>query len=185
MALTYLDSLQATWIYRQISVALRGSGVTHKDPEQNCVYKAPTIRLLSAYILSLVDVEGGTAPAHETQAQDRRLRELLQHYTQDFPSRPLNLRDRAPGHDSVLVTGTTGGLGANILRHLLEDPSVEIVYAFNRPSSNIDAQRETFDRYGLDVALLRSPKMKFVCGDLTQPFFGLDESLFKEVRRFA
>lgn len=81
----------------------------------------------------------------------------------------------------MLLTGTTGGLGANILRHLLADPSVGVVYAFNRSSASLDAQRAMFVRYGLDIALLDSSKMRFIRGDLKEPSFGLDQSLFAEV----
>lgn len=43
-------------------------------------------------------------------------------------------------------------------------------------------QRDTFIRNGLDEDALDSLKLKFLTGDLSQPSFGLDLTVYKEVR---
>ena len=56
------------------------------------------------------------------------------------------------------------------------------VYAFNRPSRNVvQRQMDAFVKHGVLEDCLRSPKYCLVEGDLTKPFFGLEEKVFEEV----
>ncbi|CAA7270507.1 unnamed protein product [Cyclocybe aegerita] len=83
----------------------------------------------------------------------------------------------APSEEVVLITGTTGTLGANVLEKLLENPSVKLVYALNRVSQNStslsDRQEAVFVRQGLDASPLESGKLVLLEGDLAEDHFGL------------
>ena len=81
----------------------------------------------------------------------------------------------------ILVTGTTGGLGCHILKHLLGDPLVVRVFAYNKSSSSVEAQRAAFVQNGLNVELLDSYKLRFVFGDMHKPLLGLTVPAYKEV----
>ena len=81
----------------------------------------------------------------------------------------------------ILVTGTTGGLGCHILKHLLGDPLVVRVFAYNKSSSSVEAQRAAFVQNGLNVELLDSYKLRFVFGDMHEPLLGLTVPAYKEV----
>lgn len=147
---------------------------------QNSVYQAPSVAQLSGVVLEIAgNVQDSRNPTATPRAQI--LRELVSQYTASFPARPVALRQPTNDLDIVLVTGTTGGLGAHILVHLLQDPAVGVVYALNRVSASIKQQRTTFDRYGLDDGLLDSSKLRFLMCDLSQPSFGLDLSVYEEV----
>ncbi|KAF4610126.1 hypothetical protein D9613_010407 [Agrocybe pediades] len=87
----------------------------------------------------------------------------------------------APGSaEVVLVTGTTGTLGSNLLAKLLQDPAVSKVYAFNRPGASGETShvrhRTAFARQGLSLPLLVSPKLVLLEGDLTKENFGLSSA---------
>ena len=84
--------------------------------------------------------------------------------------------------DVVLITGTTGGFGCDILHHLLLDDEIGTVYAFNRRGSNALArQYARFRERGLDENLLESDKFKMVEAELDTPGLGVDSALLDEV----
>ncbi len=107
---------------------------------------------------------------------------LVAKYTQDFAERPAVLREPAQGGDVVLTTGTTGGLGCHILVQLLSDDAVKTVYALNRPSADlVRRHQDVFQRNGLDLEWLRSPKLCLLEGTLTEPALGLDNPTYAKV----
>ncbi|ESK96774.1 hypothetical protein Moror_6646 [Moniliophthora roreri MCA 2997] len=86
--------------------------------------------------------------------------------------------------DTVLVTGTTGALGCNILSQLLARDDVTHVFALNRGNpdkSAMDRQAHTFVSQGVPVTLLSSPKLTVLEGDMSLPNFGLDISIHEEL----
>ena len=89
------------------------------------------------------------------------------------------------GDRVVLLTGSSGSLGSQILALLLTHKNVTKVYAFNRPSteglSSLERHRRTFQDRGLDTALLSSPKLSFVEGQTDLKNLGLAAELFAEV----
>jgi thioester reductase-like protein len=87
----------------------------------------------------------------------------------------------------VLLTGSTGNLGSQILASLLNDPRVEKVYALNRASSESRSMfvrhQERFEDKALDATLLTSERLVFVEGDTAHLRFGLSEAIYDEVSR--
>ncbi|KDR73164.1 hypothetical protein GALMADRAFT_158296 [Galerina marginata CBS 339.88] len=113
--------------------------------------------------------------------------EMLAKYSREMnPSTPaVALETSLPltsHHDDVvLITGTTGTLGSNILAQLLQNNDITLVYALNRfgksNNSIIQRQRSIFSRQGLPLSLLDSPKLVLLEGDLVAE----DLSLPKDV----
>ncbi|KAG6835445.1 hypothetical protein H0H93_001393 [Arthromyces matolae] len=87
----------------------------------------------------------------------------------------------------VLLTGSTGSLGSEILSKLLENDRVAHVYAFNRPSNRGDTieerQMKPFRERGLNTDLLRSPKLSYILGDATQPDLGIERDQYNLLRK--
>ncbi|KAF9047970.1 hypothetical protein BDP27DRAFT_1434385 [Rhodocollybia butyracea] len=86
----------------------------------------------------------------------------------------------------VLVTGTTGGLGSYLLAELLQDPSVSLVYALNRPSSSatiLERQTAAFQDRKLDVTLLDSNKLVFIEGDTSKTDLDLPASVYQLLQK--
>jgi Male sterility protein len=71
----------------------------------------------------------------------------------------------------VLVTGTTGALGAHLLEILLVDSTVDGVFALNRRRPRSTKERAHlrheagFHKRGINQELLKSPKLMFVDAD--------------------
>ncbi|KAF5350345.1 hypothetical protein D9758_012816 [Tetrapyrgos nigripes] len=184
------DSLQAIWIKNSLSRALKQLGCT---PPSNLVYAYPSINKLTAFFLEVLD-NGATGYVDHT----KNMKEMLKKYSDGFP---LQVREQSNSSafasssrptKTVLVTGTTGTLGCNILYDLLKDPGVRRVYALNRHNNRLwldDRQRRAFVERGLDEDLLcaswSSGKLVMVEGDWTKEDFGLgaegDRELFEEI----
>ena len=167
----------------------------------NIMYQNPTISGLAEYIAGCVQADRARNTngvigvnginGHPVNGQgDRRpnkrdeLQSLVDKYTSEL-SRTLK-RTRK---DRIILTGSSGSFGINILASLVESPDVEKVYAFSRRptdgTSLTERHLHALKRSGLRTSLLDSRKVVLVESDLTLPDFGLDPDLLAEVRRFA
>ena len=150
---------------------------------QNTVYSHPTIEALSSFLVALVaDPEGVT----DNKSGKARIEEMIEKYSAGLDG---TLR-AAPSVTTarpyvVLLTGSTGNLGAQILASLLGVENVGRVYALNRPSSGpksmLERHRERFKDKALDVSLLASKKLVFVEGDAALPNLGMADNTYNEV----
>ena len=147
----------------------------------NIMFQAPTIAALTDAILrSLSDA---TVP-ESTASTPEDLVRLAERYSANIPARPSNLRVREGTKDVVLVTGTTGGFGCDILEHLLRDEEISLVYAFNRKGTKAsERQRARFRERGHDERLLDSSKFRMVEADLQLADFGIEPELRKEIQQ--
>ena len=146
----------------------------------NIIFQAPTVAALADMLLRNLQDAAVSASAASTP-QD--LIRMAERYSAHLPSRPPSLRVRDSTADVVLVTGTTGSFGCDILEHLLRDEETSMVYAFNRKGTNAsERQRARFRERGHDERLLDSPKFRMVEADLQLADFGIDPRLLEEVR---
>lgn len=84
----------------------------------------------------------------------------------------------------VLVTGSTGNLGAQLLETMLQDEKVERVYAMNRASSSssmLERHVERFQDKALNASLLSSEKLVFIEGEAAQDNLGLSAATYNDV----
>ena len=174
-------SLQAAWIRNTALRAIRDySALAAKRLPINVVYQFPTIVSLTDAISRAVH---GSFPATPdgVSTTDHLIR-LSRLYSSDLPARPAQLVPRHRGRDVVLVTGTTGGFGCDMLEHLLQDEDVHVVYAFNRKGVPLmERHVARFRERDLDEDLLLSPKLKLIESELDVPSFGVDPLLLDEV----
>ena len=111
---------------------------------------------------------------------------LARKYGSSFPEHTSSttLNEKRIG-DIVLITGTTGSIGASTLAELLESPKVEKVYALNRFHRKgpplIIRQKLALISQGLKGDLIHSEKLVILEGDLGRPGLGLEESILQEV----
>ncbi|TBU32715.1 acetyl-CoA synthetase-like protein [Dichomitus squalens] len=174
------DSLQATWIRNTLLRAVRETSPTSaKLLPMSIVYQAPTISALTEAVLHILHNKGVAPTA--TTAHDLVL--IAEKYSSNLPPRPAQLRARQSDKDVVLITGTTGGFGCDVLEHLLRDERVERVYAFNRPGSQaMERQLTRFKERALDESLLTTPKFRMIEAALDVPGFGIEPQLLDEIR---
>ncbi|KAG6818492.1 hypothetical protein H0H93_004583 [Arthromyces matolae] len=121
-----------------------------------------------------------TDPAQKS-ATTSAIEALLERYSLGL--KPLLERStHLKGPLVVLLTGSTGNLGSEILARLLENDRVERVYTFNRPSARGDTieerQLEPFRQRSLNTELLRSSKLSHVIGDATQADLGIERDQY-------
>ncbi|EJC99103.1 acetyl-CoA synthetase-like protein [Fomitiporia mediterranea MF3/22] len=180
-----LDSLQATWIRNSILRALRETNQSaSRSIPASFVYDHPTISRLSRFIHGVV---AGALPESTDSKEAKRaeLRSLIEKYTQTFPEFKGGKLSQTDGA-VVLLTGSTGSLGSNILAKLLQNPGVKCVYTLSRPSSNGISAKErhvkAFEREALDVKLLDGSKVLLLEGDASRADFSVDKDAFAEMQ---
>ncbi|KAI9464124.1 acetyl-CoA synthetase-like protein [Lactarius psammicola] len=181
------DSLQSTYIRNSVLHGLRETKPeAAKLVSASFVYEHPSIERMATFLSKAV-TDPRSAVGVSLKGRGQELQALVEKYTEAFPSRPVvNGSGRSlPAGDTYLLTGTTGGLGSNMLSRLLASPTVMRVYAFNRPSRAATSearQRSAFEKRGLDTSLLSSQKLVYVEGDLNAPTFALNDRLYGEIR---
>ncbi|KAF7316041.1 Aminoadipate reductase [Mycena indigotica] len=172
------DSLQATFLRHRIAAVLPPKA----DLESNFVYANPTIVRLARAIHELQ--VSGECPA--TAADPRMTIEaMIARHSQGLNQPIGSAHDSAPSRAVVLLTGSTGGLGSHLLRFLLQHPSVERVYAFNRPGRNglsiSHRQSSAFKEHALDTSILSSPKLTYLEGDSSRADLGLPSAMYSQL----
>ncbi|KAF7302847.1 Acetyl-CoA synthetase-like protein [Mycena kentingensis (nom. inval.)] len=179
------DSLQATWIRNSIlRVAMTSQVLSPKAVPMNLVYDHPSIEGIAQFLVSAA--RGSANKEQQSKSSAEEMRELVAKYTaMPFPVRRADAAEATP--TGVLVTGTTGALGSQLLAELLRADK-GTVYALNRFSFEATAtleerQRATFENQGLDVQLLQSSKLRLLEADLALPDFGLGVDAFAEMRQ--
>ncbi|TFY76506.1 hypothetical protein EWM64_g7507 [Hericium alpestre] len=174
------DSLKATWIRNTILRVLREStDVQAQKIPGDFIYQHPYVSSLASFLSSLV--LGKSEATQSNRAAD--MVAMVEKYTQNIPQHVPSLPQ--PQKDTILLTGSTGGLGANILAHLVADPAVARIYAFNRKSSKQslhDRQVEALRSRGLDTSLASSEKVVLVEADVSQENLGISAELRDELR---
>lgn len=150
------------------------------------MYDSPTIFGLANYIST--SITGATvAPSGGIQDKRHELQSLVSKYTSAFPKFRADPDSMAveSGRDVVLLIGSTGSLGSNILAKLIQNAGVAHVYAMSRPSSDgnssKDRHKKAFAREGLDTNLLDDSKVTFLLGDPSHANFAVEPELFKDV----
>ncbi|KAI1798467.1 polyketide synthase [Ganoderma leucocontextum] len=87
---------------------------------------------------------------------------------------------------AIVVTGTTGSLGAHALARLLENSGFKKVYALVRPSGDgvgaKERQVSAFKNRGLDTALLESSRFEAVTCILDKASLGIAQAVYQEIR---
>ena len=116
----------------------------------------------------------------------QEMADLISEFSVDFPKHRPSIAQSPPPGEVVLLTGSTGGLGSQLLSHLVSLPSVSHVYALNRRAGDglkslRERQVEALASRGLDIGIVGSPKVTLVEGDTAARDFGIDHSLYEEV----
>jgi len=185
MVSSVLYSLQATQIRNTIVRGLRQTIQPSKVNEisSNFVYQHPTVESMAKFVM---DISRRTATVSSEDLESerrRRLQHYIHRYTQDWPIHRPGPCAFDPDAEVILLTGSTGGLGSQLLAQLVTMPTIKRIYAFNRRASKSSLERhiEAFTDRGNDLSLLNSQKIVYVEGDTSIRGLGIDAGLLKEV----
>lgn len=176
------DSLQATWIRNTILRSLKDStDANTQDISNSFVYQHPSVASLASFVSSVAQGQNNINSGLD-RAQEMNI--MVARYSKDFP--PHVPSAPQPSKDTILLTGSTGALGSNILALLIASPSVARIYAFNRKSRSsiplLDRQKSALLERGLDPSLAASKKVVLVEGDVTKQDLGISTELLSEIR---
>ncbi|EIW76878.1 acetyl-CoA synthetase-like protein [Coniophora puteana RWD-64-598 SS2] len=188
------DSLSATFLRNRIIGSLKHAD----DPEtreragkisQNFIFAHPTVSQLARAVCAIVKGESGEAAIDVAQHVEA-MEAMIKKYSVGLPGAgakaALNGHVAMPkGASVVLLTGSTGALGSELLAGLLARDDVRTVYAFNRPGkgqSLLERQAAAFEPRGLDTEILKSDKLVFIEGDTEQEKLGLPNDIYEEIR---
>lgn len=170
-----IHSLSGTLLRLRLSGALtKTAHFLANEITDNVVYSHPTVNALTALVCG-------------EEADRVTIEDLIKKYSVALdPSvlRPSCDNVPIPEEQVVLVTGTTGNLGAEILLRLLEDKRVKRVYALNRKSSHTSSQQRHEERFkdrAFDTNLLSSSKVVYLEGEASERMLGLNTEAYEEV----
>ncbi|EGO18727.1 putative polyketide synthase [Serpula lacrymans var. lacrymans S7.9] len=174
-----LDSLSAA----SLSFSLR----SHISISQTQLLADMTLRKLEARIEenTLVPSSPLEHRRQSIEAKCLEMEDLLKKYTSHFPA---HIGKSIPGANQgrvILVTGTSGTLGAAVLDRLLRYPNVSQIYALNRRdvSARPQLQRHiaAFEARDFDASFLRAQNLTFLEGTVDQMYFGLPADLYHQL----
>lgn len=125
------------------------------------------------------------SPAQISNTSGDAVAQAIAKYSAGLPALVAPTTESRPSRFIVLLTGSTGNVGAHLLAFLLTHPQVARVYAYNRPSSSnaciLDRQNLQCTAHGLDHGLLSSKKLVFLEGNLHAAQLGLQRHEYDEV----
>ncbi|KAF8995095.1 hypothetical protein BDQ17DRAFT_1311142 [Cyathus striatus] len=180
------NSLKAMRIENQIRSVLLHSdelNIKAKHLPRWFIYNYPTLRQLSLFLFSLVSnsMADNTSKPESPKA-------ILDALLEDLDNLPVlgDTASRRPGKGSVIVTGTTGDLGASVLQELVRSKNVNRIYALNRraPDASIfERHVEAFTARDLDSSILQSRKVILVEADFLVDGFGIENSMLEQACR--
>lgn len=177
----YHFSLQATWIRNSILHALKiSTKLNIREINNSFVYQHPSISSLGQFVGDLTSK--GVAVAQGNRVEE--MLDLVARWGKNFTAH--NASAPAPTKDVVVITGTTGAIGSNVLAELTRSPTVAKIYALTRKSTlslqpSVERQKEALSNRGLDPDVVDGSRVVVVDADLTRPDLGLLEDLFEEV----
>lgn len=174
-----VDSVQ---VIRLAKLLRSGLELGHVAVDKNAIaprviYANPTPKALAERLFPMLAGEG--SHNNETSHEVEALAEMVLKYTTNLPSLNMAKTDPADDAQTVLVTGTTGSLGAYMLDRLVSNPRVHKIVALNRGDDGGQSRQAKFnsDR-GLTTDFL---KVEFLGVDLSQPDWALDPAKYDEL----
>ncbi|KAH9475908.1 putative NRPS-like protein biosynthetic cluster [Psilocybe cubensis] len=179
-----VDSLGATILRRRIVNAMKMNDMLKASQlvSYSTIYKNSSVEKLAHFLVgAIANPEGNNAI---NLKKDDTIELMINKFANG-----LSVQDQPVDGAVVLLTGSTGNLGAQILEALLRDSRVSRVYALNRTSSGTQSLKERqFERFvdkGFDVGLLESPRLVLLEGDASQKGLGLSTHVYSQILSFV
>ncbi|SJL10486.1 uncharacterized protein ARMOST_13872 [Armillaria ostoyae] len=181
------DSLRAARMRNTIIRALRTT-----QPEKaklinpNFIYDHPTITALAEFVSDSVDIQKSDIRCSRLKNIQAMLDRHASSFSRAVVPRQSPLALLPSRGDVILITGTTGGLGAATLAKLACSGSVHKIFAINRSAKDgcnlMERQGKALESRGYDPAIASLSKVALIEADLTEPGFGIETSIEKEIR---
>ncbi|KAK7713546.1 putative NRPS-like protein biosynthetic cluster [Diaporthe eres] len=188
-----LDSLQTMEVIKLLKTGIRSRDRTADISwiSLRYVYQHPTIAEL-AHAITLASSEGGGLDSNHTTNGDllerrvQKMSELIEKYTKDLPPAPRQGEGQSDptGKLHVVLTGSTGSLGTQLLLTLLSDARVARITCLDRSpdaAQRITKALETWSP-APDIDFSR---VAFHQADYKSGHFGLPSEILSDLRETA
>ncbi|KAG5657624.1 hypothetical protein KAF25_007657 [Fusarium avenaceum] len=177
-----VDSLKVATVTNLLRSVLKKEGIDTTTIAPRVIYSHPTPKALATYILS---IKGGEPDQNDDSKQILEAQRLAWKYTENMPKSRADKQQTLDNDQTVVITGTTGSLGAYMLHQLCQLPAVKKVIALNRDKDGgFSRQHSVNDSRGLTQDF---SKVEFLYADLSLPDMGLGkdkyDSLLESVDR--
>ena len=175
-----LDSLQTIELASGLKIALTPyiNEPELSSVDAKTVYAHASVAALSKHLHGLMTSEPEKTVEEADADRIERMNAVVERYTRDIPERSSTTSNiRRSERLAVVLTGSTGTLGTNILRTLLADPTVAKIYCLNRSPDAL--QRHSSSGIPLDLSV---PRVEFLQASFGDPQFGLSSSKFSELK---
>jgi thioester reductase-like protein len=174
-----MDSLQSLQLTRKLRACL-----DLPELELSTIYSNPSVTQLAHTIKSLQDTKenGGS----QTVDRHKSMVQVFDECCESIRRIPISSRllsSKPPTSPrSVILTGTTGRLGSQILYALLKNSGVQEVFCLNRREDNLTqlANRIQIDEKDLTLQLVG--RAHFLQADLSKPLLGLHPNTYENLR---
>lgn len=167
-----VDSLQALQLsqFLQTSLKLARPEIAASALNSQQLYSHPTVNSLASYFSELM--QGGCSPLTavltETDSlRASRLADLVSKYSDDLGDSHV-----------VILTGSTGSLGAYLLHELLRDMSVSKIYCLNRSPDAASRQLKSMQEKGLGAYKQFPRRVEFLQAEFNEERLGLDDEKY-------
>lgn len=174
-----VDSLQVIRLSKMLRSGLEAAGATisQNTVAPRVIYANPTPRGLAGRLFSAI--AGGESVHNEESREVEALAEIVLKYTADLPAPNGSQTNPLDEGQTVLVSGTTGSLGAYMLDRLVSNPRVKKIIALNRGDDGGRSRQPAYNSTrGLTVDF---SKVEFLGVDLSQPTWALDQAKYDEL----
>ncbi|KAI3327811.1 acetyl-CoA synthetase-like protein [Xylariaceae sp. AK1471] len=171
-----VDSLHVMNASRSLRTSL---GVNPAMLSARFIYRNPTPRRLAQYILQEI-ASNGTNSRKTGDAEDIQMaKTLYERYTRDLTLGKAGRPEAPNDYQTILLTGSTGGLGSYLLDQLVRNPAIKKVVCLNRAEDGGAKQQEKqMKARGLAQDVEYTNKIEYVHVDLSKVRFGLSDDMY-------
>jgi hypothetical protein len=138
----------------------------------NTIFEKPSI----SQLVRIFD-QPTSSSIDSSLSSTQTIKRMISRLESDFnswPPRIANLSYPSTTNETILLTGCTGSLGANLLEIFCESPHVARVYALIRGSDRDDRLRKSLEQRGIDPSILDSGRVQTLNFSMEDPLLGLD-----------
>ena len=170
-----MDSLLALTLVRDLRRSLGIQSIA-----SSTIYANPTLERLQDIIWSIREQDAAAMLSLERKRIQERS-SLIKSYKKklDEVLMPRVKAELNPGRHVVLLTGSTGNLGAYLLNVLHQDPDVGWIACLNRSGNAMETQLSKNRLLGLEYP--SDEKILFLTADYRQRNFGLSEDVYQRL----
>jgi len=175
-----VDSLQALQLSRKLRTALRNDPAVARQIKPSLVYRNPTSEMLLEAIYKLQ--QQTPTDSATGQSRFRKIEIVVRDLSKDLQLSAVEQKRVGQGGTavSVLLTGSTGGLGSYLLSGLLGSPFVAHVFCLNRSHDAVSRQVLLNRSRGL-IHNFDPARVTFLQADFSKPYLGIGHQKYSQL----